>query len=98
MPATSKEVEPRENPRTAKSQEKLVVACELIAEQLKAGEWVSSKQIHQRLAKKVSEGMFGRAKSTLDVQHRRVSEGGKPQYQWRGDPKVMAAKIQEMKG
>jgi hypothetical protein len=72
------------NPRTLKSQEKLAQAMELIGKELESGEWVSSNAIHKKLSGKISEGMFGRAKSALNVQHRRVKPagGGRAEYEW----------------
>jgi hypothetical protein len=75
----------RANPRTQKSQEKLQLACTLISELLKGGEWVSSNDIHRALSGKVSEGMFGRAKQALGIEHRRIrgENGAQAQYEWR---------------
>jgi hypothetical protein len=73
------------NPRTKRSQERLEEAKVLIAEMLASGEWVSSREVHRRLAKKItSDGLFGRAKSSLGIEHRRVVDGkGKARYDWR---------------
>jgi hypothetical protein len=74
--------EPKEN--TAKSRERLEKACELIAKELASGEWVSSNELHRKLNKEIAEGMFGRAKKELKVQHRRVkpAAGGRAEYEW----------------
>jgi hypothetical protein len=76
--------EPKENPRSVKSRERLAKACELIAKELESGEWVSSNAIHRKLNKEIAEGMFGRAKKELKVQHRRVkpAAGGRAEYEW----------------
>jgi hypothetical protein len=56
----------------------------LIADRLEGGEWVPSTEIHRKLAKRVSEGMFGRAKAELGVEHRRVrDQAGRVRYEWR---------------
>src|SRR6266545_5079255 len=75
----------KENPRTAKSRERLAFACELIAKELESGEWVSSNELHRKLGKEIAEGMFGRAKKQLGILHRRVKPagGGRAEYEWR---------------
>jgi hypothetical protein len=55
--------EAKPNPRTARSQERLEQAKELIAKELSSGEWVSSAEIHRRLGDRIAEGTFGRAKA-----------------------------------
>ena len=75
---------PKENPRTTKSRERLAFACAEIKNLLSSGDWVSSNEIHKALSGKISEGMFGRAKSELKIEHRRVKgANGKAEYQWR---------------
>ena len=61
-----------ENPRTARSKERLAEAIELIRAELSSGEWVSSNELHRRLGKQIPEGTFGRAKAALGIVHRRV--------------------------
>lgn len=74
---------PTENPRTVRSRQKLEEATTLIQEMLKGGDWVNSKDIHQKLRGKVSEGMFGRVKAALNIEHRRIKDGDAVVYQWR---------------
>lgn len=77
------------NPRTAKAQQKLQNATDLIRGMLEtAGDeegWVSSNDIHRAFADQISEGMYGRVKAALGIEHRRVKPEGaeKPEYQWR---------------
>lgn len=84
-PAPKPEPAAEVNPRTACSKERLAEATELLSKELASGEWVSSNEIHRRLGKQVSEGMFGRAKQALGIEHRRVKpeDGGQAEYQWR---------------
>ena len=56
---------------------------ELIAKDLKSGDWVSSTEIHRKLSKQVAESMFGRAKAALGVEHRRVRGESGARYEWR---------------
>jgi hypothetical protein len=44
---------------------------------------VSSNDIHDQLRGKVSDGMFGRVKAALNIEHRRINEGDRVVYQWR---------------
>ena len=83
-PAAEAQESPKENPRTARSKERLALACSLIAKELESGEWVSSNEIHRRLNDEIADGMFGRAKKELGIEHRRTrGANGKPEYEWR---------------
>lgn len=83
MPNATQNETPKVNPRTKRSEEKLEAACELVRNALASGDWVSSKAIHTRFAKRFSDGMFGRVKSALNIEHRRVVVKGKARYEWR---------------
>lgn len=72
-----------DNPRTKRSQERLALAIELVKSELESGEWISSKLIHERLGDRIADGMFGRAKKALAIEHRRIKAGDKVQYEWR---------------
>jgi hypothetical protein len=75
---------PAGNPRTLKSKERLARATELLSAKLPDDEWHSSNELHRELAKEVSDGLFGRAKQALAIEHRRVRrEDGGTEYQWR---------------
>jgi hypothetical protein len=75
---------PKENPRTTRSREKFEQACELIKGALESGEWVSSNSIHKKFNGKIAEGMYGRVKSALKIEHRRVKgDSGPATYEWR---------------
>lgn len=51
-------------------------ASDLIAGELADGEWHSSNEIHEKFAGEIPEGMFGRVKSALGIEHRSL-------FQWR---------------
>ena len=75
---------PKENPRTVRSREKFEQACELIKGELAGRDWVSSVTIHRKFNGKIAEGMYGRVKSALGIEHRRVKgDSGPATYEWR---------------
>lgn len=69
--------------RKKRSQEKFELACTLIRDRLAGGEWVSSRTIHAELGEQVAEGMFGRVKKELAIEHRRIRGEERVEYQWR---------------
>jgi hypothetical protein len=74
----------KENPRTTRSREKFEQACELIKGELVGRDWVSSIAIHRKFNGKIAEGMYGRVKSALAIEHRRVkADSGPATYEWR---------------
>jgi hypothetical protein len=83
-PADAQKVTGIENPRTARSREKFEQASALIAKEMESGDWVSSIAIHRKFKGKIAEGMYGRVKSALAIEHRRVKAGSGPAtYEWR---------------
>jgi hypothetical protein len=58
-------------------------AKELIGQALKDGEWHSSMEIHERFRSRMSEGMFGRVKRELRIEHRQVGGGEGSYFEWR---------------
>lgn len=75
---------PAENPRAVKARENFEEAKVLIARQLESGDWVPSNEIHRRFKGKISEGTYGRVKSVLGIEHRRVKgDSGPAIYEWR---------------
>jgi hypothetical protein len=81
--ATIKRPSAKDKRPTARSRTTLEEATRLIHDLLKGGDWVSSNYIHDQLRGDVSDGMFGRVKTALNIEHRRVKEGGRVVYQWR---------------
>lgn len=75
------------SPYTAPSRRfaNLETAVGLIRGELEGRGWVSSNEIHQKFQGQIAEGMFGRVKSALGIEHRRVKSeaSGKVQYEWR---------------
>jgi hypothetical protein len=83
-PARTQNATPNENPRTVRSREKFEQACELIKGELAGRDWVSSIAIHRKFSGKIAEGMYGRVKSALEIEHRRVkADSGPATYEWR---------------
>jgi hypothetical protein len=83
-PARTQNATPKENPRTVRSREKFEQACELIKGELAGRDWVSSIAIHRKFNGKIAEGMYGRVKSALEIEHRRVkADSGPATYEWR---------------
>src|SRR5437764_1360789 len=82
-PARKKEREL--NPRTARSHQRFQEAKALLADYLSDGEWHPSNEIHNAFKDKIGEGMYGRVKSDLVIEHRRVKDetAGRALYEWR---------------
>jgi hypothetical protein len=70
--------------RSARSRQKFEEAKALILKELESGDWIPSKKIHEKLREKVSQGMVGRVKSELKIEHRRVKgDSGPETYYWK---------------
>jgi hypothetical protein len=69
--------------RPARARQTLEDATALVQELLKDGAWVSTEELHVRLRGKVSIPMFGRVKTALSIERRRVEVGDRAVYQWR---------------
>jgi hypothetical protein len=83
-PSRAENATPKENPRTIRSREKFEQATALVAKELESGEWIASNEIHKRFKDRISEGMYGRVKSALGIEHRRVkADSGPATYEWR---------------
>jgi hypothetical protein len=83
-PADARKATGTENPRTVRSREKFEEASALIAKEMESGEWISSIAIHRKFNGKIAEGMYGRVKSALAIEHRRVKgDSGPATYEWR---------------
>jgi hypothetical protein len=50
------------------------------------GEWHSSREVHDKLRKRLSDPMFGRVKEELGIEHRRVGGGQGSYVEWRMPP------------
>jgi hypothetical protein len=61
-------------------------ARDLIYEILKDGDWHESRDIHNRLRPRLSEGMFLRVKKDLGIEDQRVGGGQGSCYEWRLPP------------
>jgi hypothetical protein len=55
----------------------------LVFELLKDGDWHSSREIHNLLRPRFSEGMFLRVKRALEIEHRQVGGGEGSYFEWR---------------
>ena len=55
----------------------------LVYELLKDGDWHSSREIHEQLRPRFSEGMFLRVKRELNIGDRRVGGGKGSYFEWR---------------
>ena len=55
----------------------------MIWEMLRDGDWHKSRDIHDHLRPRMSEGMFLRVKKALGIEHRRVGSGPGSYDQWR---------------
>jgi hypothetical protein len=83
-PADARKATGIENPRTARSREKFEEASALIAKEMESGVWISSIDIQRKFNGKIAEGMYGRVKSALGIEHRRVKgDSGPATYEWR---------------
>jgi hypothetical protein len=54
----------------------------LVSDLFRTREWIPSDEIHSKLESRVSEPMFGRVKSALEIEHRRVG-GRHGHVEWR---------------
>jgi len=55
----------------------------LVYELLKDGDWHSSREIHEHLRPRFSEGMFLRVKRELNIEDQRIGGGEGSYYEWR---------------
>jgi hypothetical protein len=53
---------------------------------LRDSQWHSSREIHDKLRRRLSDPMFGRVKKELGIEHRRVGGGQGSYYEWRMPP------------
>lgn len=58
----------------------------LVYEILKDGDWHKSRDIHEQLRPRLSEGMFLRVKRELRIEYRQVGGGEGSYFEWRLPP------------